>query len=112
MNHLSRPALQDLLLERMKHNKAKTFSMRTLHIFYHYIMNEQERHKLHRLTNDPFEDRIYEILAQPNSWLSMRHDKDGSEIFYLTVYICPIDSGKIKRLLCGLWYDGHCSKHH
>lgn len=110
MEHLPKPELQHLLLDRMKHNKAKTFSMRTLKIFYHYIMNEQERSKLHRVNNKTFEKYIHEFRAVPESWISMRHDKDGGEVFYLTVKTCPMDKNKINRILCNaLRLEGRCN---
>jgi len=101
MRHLSKTALQHLLLDRMKHNKAKTFTMLTLQMFYHHIITDRERCNLYRITNETFETYIHEFMATPNSWIAMRHDKDNTEIFYLTVKLCPMDKSKINRILCG-----------
>ena len=118
MPSLSKPALQHLLLDRMKYSQGNAFTMEVLHRFYTEIMSEIGREKLYKISAQKFEDYIYEFRDAPKSWLSMRHEKANLlaahkvEVFYLTVDMCPIDSWKIKRLLCGFWYDGHCKKHH
>lgn len=107
MAFLSRKILYGRLVNKIQQTRHRQLTMPGMMSFHTQIMEEYPELQVRK--DNTFKDLVRLWAGTEGGRISKRHDSDGGEIFYLTVDICPIDSWKIKRLLCGLW---HCKKHH
>lgn len=105
MANLSRKLLQELLIDHMEQTRNKRATMAGMEQFYTLIMEKREDYK--KMEPPTFRKFIRGCSTTVGSWISMRHEPDGTEIFYLTVKLCPMDKNKINQVLCNLLHKEH-----
>lgn len=98
MANLSRKLLQELLIDHMKQTRNKRATMAGMEMFYNLIM--EKRPDCKKMKPPTFRKFVRGCSTTVGSWIAMRHEADGTEIFYLTVKLCPMDKSKINRILC------------
>jgi hypothetical protein len=103
MKHLSRSVLQDLLTDKMQQTRHKQATMAGMQSFYIQIMTDihEDHPDCEPMGSIAFRKFVRGWARTTGSLISMRHETDGEEIFYLTVKLCPMDRSKINRILCG-----------